>query len=89
MQSFDGKDVYRSLEEKAAHLLYFIVKNHAFNDGNKRTAAFSFIWFLRNNNITNHERVTPETLTTLTLLIAQSDPKDKERIVGLIILLFR
>ena len=89
MQSLGGKDVYGTLEEKAAHLLYFIVKNHVFNDGNKRTAALSFIWFLRKNNVTNHQRVTPETLTTLTLLIAQSDPKDKERIVGLTMLLFK
>jgi len=89
MQSFGGEDVYGSLEEKAAHLLYFIVKNHAFNDGNKRTGAFAFVWFLKKNDVENHQRVTPETLTTLTLLIAQSDPKDKERIVGLILLLFR
>jgi hypothetical protein len=89
MQTFDGKDLYGSLEEKAAHLLYFIVKNHAFNDGNKRTGAFSFIWFLKNNKVINYERITPETLTTLTLLIAQSDPDDKDRIIGLILLMFR
>lgn len=89
MQSLGGKDVYGSLEEKAAHFLYFVVKNHVFNDGNKRTGAFSFIWFLRKNNVVNYHRITPETLTTLTLLIAQSDPYDKDRIIGLILLLFR
>ncbi len=86
-QSFGGKSVYESIEEKAAHLLYFIVKNHPFSDGNKRGGAFSFVWFLRKAKILNTSRITPEALTALTLLVAESDPKDKEQIVGLIVML--
>ena len=84
MQSFGGKELYPSIEEKAAHLLYFIVKNHPFVDGNKRTGAYAFVWFLNRANILNKERITPNALTALTLLVAESDPKDKERTVGLI-----
>ena len=87
-QSFNGKEVYPSLEEKAAHLLYFIVKNHPFIDGNKRSGAFAFIWFLRKTGILRIS-FTPEALTALTLLTAESNPKDKERIIGLIILLLK
>lgn len=54
-QPFDGKDLYRSVEEKASHLLYFIVKNHSFTDGNKRIAAFLFVWFLELNNLLYYE----------------------------------
>ena len=86
-QSFGGKNVYASIEEKAAHLLYFIVKNHPFSDGNKRSGAFSFVWFLRKAKLLNTARITPEALTTLTLLVAESNPKDKEHVVGLIMLL--
>jgi prophage maintenance system killer protein len=86
-QSFGGKSVYESVEEKAAHLLYFIVKNHPFSDGNKRSGAFSFVWFLRKAKILNTSRITPEALTALTLLVAESDPKDKDQIVGLIVML--
>lgn len=86
-QSFGGKSVYESVEEKAAHLLYFIVKNHPFSDGNKRSGAFSFVWFLRKAKILNTSRITPEALTALTLLVAESDPKDKEQIVGLVMML--
>jgi len=89
MQSAFGKDAYPTLEEKAAHLLYFVVKNHVFNDGNKRTGAFCFVWFLRQAGIDFGHAITPEALTALTLLVAQSDPKDKERVVGLILLMFR
>ncbi len=88
-QSFDNKYVYESVEEKAAHLLYFIVKNHPFVDGNKRSGAFSFVWFLRKAKVLNTTRITPEALTALTLLVAESNPKDKEQIVGLILLLLR
>ncbi len=77
-QSFDKKEVYPTLEEKAAHLLYFIVKNHPFIDGNKRSGAFSFIWFLRKADILSMT-ITPEALTALTLLVAESDPKDKDK----------
>jgi len=87
MQSFGGKDVYPTVEEKAAHLLYFMVKNHPFTDGNKRSGAFSFIWFLRKANILNVARMSPEALTALTLLVAESNPKEKEKTIRLITLL--
>jgi prophage maintenance system killer protein len=84
MQSFGGSDVYPSLEEKAAHLLYFVVKNHPFVDGNKRTGAYAFVWFLSRAKILDRERISPSALTAITLLVAESDPKDKERLIGLI-----
>lgn len=86
-QSAFGEDVYPTLEEKAANLLYFIIKNHAFNDGNKRTGAFAFIWFLQKAGIDFKGKVTPEALTSMTLLIAESDAGNKARMVGLVILL--
>jgi prophage maintenance system killer protein len=89
LQSFGGKDLYPSVEEKAAHLLYFMVKNHPFTDGNKRAGAFSFIWFLKKAGLLNTARLTPEALTALTLLVAESSPKDKERVVGLVLLLLK
>jgi len=89
MQSFAGKDLYPSIEEKAAHLLYFMVKNHPFVDGNKRSGAFSFIWFLRRAGLLNTARLTPPALTALTLLIAESNPKDKDKMVGLVTMLLR
>ncbi len=88
-QSVFGVDAYPSIEEKAAHLLYFIIKNHPFTDGNKRTGAFSFIWFLQKVGFDFKDKITPEALTAITLLIANSDPKEKERIVGLVILLLK
>jgi len=87
-QSVFGKDVYQTSEEKAAHLLYFIIKNHPFVDGNKRSSAFAFVWFLRKANLLR-VTLTPETLTTLTLLIAESNPKDKDKMIGLVLLLLR
>jgi prophage maintenance system killer protein len=89
LQSFGGKDLYPTVEEKAAHLLYFMVKNHPFIDGNKRSGAFTFVWFLHKTKILNTAKMTPEALTTLTLLVAESDPKDKDRMVGLILLLLK
>jgi death-on-curing family protein len=89
MQTAFGNDVYETLEEKAAHLLYFVIKNHPFNDGNKRTGAFVFLWFLRKSGIDFKNNITPQALTALTLLVAQSDPNDKDRIVGLILLMFQ
>lgn len=86
-QSFARKDVYENVEEKAAHLLYFIVKNHPFSDGNKRSGAFSFVWFLRKAKILNTNSITPEALTALTLLIAESNPKNKEQVIGLVVIL--
>lgn len=86
-QTVFGVDAYDSVEEKAAHLLYFIVKNHAFNDGNKRSAAFSFIWFLHKSELAFSDKISPETLTTLTILIAQSPPEDRDKMIGMILLL--
>jgi len=84
MQSFGGKPLYPSVEERAAHLLYFMVKDHPFTDGNKRSGAFAFIWFLRKSNAKKRANITPASLTTLTLLIAESDPKKKDQIVALV-----
>ena len=87
-QSFDGQDVYKSVEEKAANFLYFTVKNHVFVDGNKRIAATLFIYFLNFYNILykNGEKIIDnKTLAALTLLIAQSNPKEKDVIIDLVI----
>ncbi|MEK7086101.1 MAG: virulence protein RhuM/Fic/DOC family protein [Patescibacteria group bacterium] len=89
MQSFGGKDLYPTIEQKAAHLLYFTVKNHPFIDGNKRSGAFAFVWFLKKTGILNPIRMNPEALTALTLLVAESNPKDKERMIGLILLILK
>lgn len=88
-QSFGGKELYPTLEEKAAHLLYFIVKNHPFIDGNKRSGAFAFVWFLRQAKILDTTRLNPEALTALTLFVAESNPKDKERMIGLILMMLK
>lgn len=87
-QSAFGKDVYPSAEKKAAHLLYFMIKNHPFAGGNKRSGAFTFVWFLRKAGLLRAS-LTPEALTALTLLIAESNPKDKEKMVGLVLLLLK
>jgi prophage maintenance system killer protein len=84
MQSFGGKPLYPSVEEKAAHLLYFMVKNHPFTDGNKRSGAFAFIWFLRRYRAKGSRSINPASLTVLTLLIAESDSKKKEQMVALV-----
>ncbi|MFA4975142.1 MAG: virulence protein RhuM/Fic/DOC family protein [Candidatus Paceibacterota bacterium] len=84
MQTFGGKALYKTTEEKAAHLLYFMVKNHPFIDGNKRSGAFAFIWFLRKTKTKGFRNINPATLTTLTLLIAESDPKKKDQMVALV-----
>lgn len=87
-QTFDGKELYPSLEDKAAHLLYFVVKNHSFVDGNKRIGAFLFIWFLSKNNGLIDEnglrRISNETLVALTILIAESKPDEKDLMVKLV-----
>ena len=87
-QSFNEQDVYPTIEQKAAHLLYFIIKNHSFTDGNKRSGAFAFIWFLQKAQILT-TKITPETLTALTLLVAESNPKDKEKMIGLVLLILK
>jgi len=81
------QELYPSIESKAAHLLYFIVKNHPFNDGNKRTGAFAFIWFLQKAKYRFIDKITPEALTVITLLIATSNPKEKQKMIDLVILL--
>ena len=86
-QAVFGREVYKTIEEKAAHLFYFIIKNHLFNDGNKRSAAFAFIWFLNKAKFNFKDRINPESLATLTILIAESNPKDKEKMIGIILLL--
>jgi len=88
-QSFGGKDLYPSLELKAANLLYFVIKNHPFVDGNKRSGAFAFIWFLNKAGILDKNKINPQTLTALTILIAESNMKDKERMVGIVLLLLQ
>ena len=85
MQTFGGKDLYVSAEEKAAHLLYFMVKNHPFTDGNKRSGAFAFVWFLKQVNILDVSKLTPSALTALTILVASSDPKEKDKVITLIL----
>jgi prophage maintenance system killer protein len=73
------------VEEKAVHLLYFMVKNHPFIDGNKRSGAFAFVWFLRQMKILDIKKLTPSALTALTVLVAESDPKHKDKIIKLIL----
>ena len=87
MQSFGGKPLYTTVEEKAAHLLYFMVKNHPFVDGNKRSGAFAFIWFLRKTKLHSGRKMDPNTLTALTLLVAESNPGKKDLMIGLIIMI--
>lgn len=88
-QTFGGRDLYPSIEEKAAHLLYFVVKNHAFVDGNKRIAAFLFIWFLDANGILYRadggKRLADNALVALTLLTAESKPAEKDIICKVIV----
>jgi hypothetical protein len=84
MQSFSGKALYPSIEEKAAHLLYFMVKNHPFSDGNKRSGAFAFVWFLRKARAKRAGTINHATLTALTLLIAESAPSKKEQMTALV-----
>lgn len=86
-QSFDGKDVYKSIEEKGANFLYLIVKNHVFADGNKRIAATLFIYFLNFYGIlyrNEKQTIDNNTLAALTLLIAESNPKEKEVLIDLV-----
>ena len=86
-QSFDGKDLYPTIEEKAANFLYLITKNHTFIDGNKRIAATLFIYFLEFYNIlykNNEQVIDNNTLVAITLLIAQSNPKEKNILIDLV-----
>lgn len=87
MQSFGGNELYPTVEEKAAHLMYFVIKNHPFVDGNKRTGAYALVWFLQKMKVLDTNRLTPTALTALTLLVAESNPADKEKVVALVVLL--
>ena len=88
-QTFDGQDLYPSVEEKAAMLLYLVVKNHSFTDGNKRIAATLFIWFLHQNGILyaadGRKRIADNTLVALTLMIAESRPEEKDVMVKVVV----
>ncbi len=88
-QTFGGDELYPSIEEKAANLLYFIVKNHSFSDGNKRIAAAIFVWFMERHdylyNAAGEKRIADNALVAFTLLIAESKPEEKDTIVKVII----
>ena len=88
-QTFDGKYLYESIEERAANLLYLVIKNHSFSDGNKRIGAFLFIWFLERNKILYKEdgskRVADNALVALTLMIAESKSKEKDLMVKVVV----
>lgn len=88
-QTFGGEDLYPSIEEKAAHLLYFVTKNHSFSDGNKRIAAAIFLWFLDANGLlyaeNGHKRLGDNALVALTLMIAESKPQHKDAIIKVIV----
>lgn len=88
-QTMDGVDVYLTVEEKAAMLLYLVIKDHPFVDGNKRSGAYLFIWYLKKNNMLldtlGQERISHQTLVALALLIATSDTSEKDAMVKLII----
>jgi len=88
-QTFDGKELYPSIEEKAANLLYFVVKNHSFNDGNKRIAAWLFVWYLNKNNyLLNKEgkfKIENNALASITLMVALSKSEEKELMIRVII----
>ena len=91
-QSFDGKDLYPTIEEKAANFLYLIIKNHVFIDGNKRIAATLFIYFLEFYNILyieNKQIIDNNTLVAITLLIAESNPKEKNILTDLVMNFFK
>ncbi|MCK4554111.1 virulence protein RhuM/Fic/DOC family protein [Candidatus Parcubacteria bacterium] len=87
-QTFGNKELYQSIEDKAAHLLYLTIKDHPFIDGNKRIGAFLFVYFLDKNNYLYREggekKINDNALTALALLIAESDPKEKEQMTALI-----
>ena len=88
-QTFDGKELYPSVEEKAAMLLYLVTKNHSFSDGNKRIAAMLFLWFMERNHVLyaqdGHKRIADNTLVAITLMIAESRPEEKDITVKVIV----
>lgn len=88
-QTFGGEELYPSVEEKASMLLYLVVKNHSFSDGNKRIAAMLFLWFLNNNRVLyaedGHKRIADNTLVALTLMIAESRTEEKDVMVKVVV----
>ena len=88
-QTFGGKELYKTIEEKAAHLLYFIIKDHPFTDGNKRIGSFLFVYFLDRNNYLyrqiGEKKINDNALVALALLIAESNPKEKDILIRIII----
>ena len=88
-QTFGGEELYPSVEEKAAMLLYLVTKNHSFSDGNKRIAATLFLWFLNNNNVLyrkdGSKRIADNTLVALTLMIAESKTEEKDVMVKVVV----
>ena len=89
LQSFNNAYLYPTIEEQASHLLYFIIKNHPFSDGNKRIGAFMFVWFLEKNKHhfkkSGELKINDNALVAIALLVAQSNPNDKEILIKLII----
>jgi len=87
-QTFGGKELYPNIEDKASHILYLIIKDHPFSDGNKRSAAFLFVYFLDKSDYlyrqTGEKKISDSALTALALLVAESDPKEKEIMVKII-----
>lgn len=93
VQTFDGQYLYPSIEEQAAHLLYFVIKNHSFSDGNKRIGAFLFIWFLEKNKHrlkqNGEVKINDNALVALALLVAQSQSEEKELMIQLVVNLIK
>ena len=87
-QTFGGKELYRTIEDKASHLLYFTIKDHPFTDGNKRIGSFLFVYFLDKNDYLYREsgekKINDNALVALALLIAESDPKEKDILIKII-----
>jgi death-on-curing family protein len=93
LQTFDGEYLYPTIEEQAANLLYLVIKNHPFSDGNKRIGAFLFVWFLQKNKhhlkTSGELKINDNALVALALLVAQSDPAEKELMIQLIVQLIQ
>ncbi len=89
IKTFSGKDLYPSVEEKAANPLYFVIKNHSFSDGNKRIAAFLFVWFLEKNDVLyrpdGSKKIADNALVALTLMIAESKPEEKDIMIKVVV----
>lgn len=88
-QTFNGQFLYPGIEEKAANLLYFVIKNHSFSDGNKRIAAFLFVWFLHKNHLlytaNGSKRIADNALVAIALMIAESKPDEKEMMIKVVV----